>query len=186
MIHTRIGKVIAIIAWLTPGLGAWATEVVEDSAGSSVYEEPAEGPVTTPELYKEYPLILTTGRRSPVFFHSEHRMIPCLRELDPDPVVEIHPQTAEELGVVDGEWVYIENKQARVKFKAKVTPIGLPQVASAAHGWWLPETDGREPNLFGAWDYNINNLTTMGKQARSGFGGTDYRSALCRITKIKD
>ncbi len=150
------------------------------------YEEPAESPVITPELYKEYPLILTTGRRSPVFFHSEHRMIPWLREIDPDPTVEIHPHAAKELGIVNGEWVYIENPRARVKFKAKVTPTGLPQILSAAHGWWLPETDGKEPNLFGTWQHNINNLTSMGLQARSGFGGTNYRASLCRITKIKD
>jgi anaerobic selenocysteine-containing dehydrogenase len=150
------------------------------------YEEPDEGPVTTPELYKKYPLILTTGRRSPVFFHSEHRMIPWLRELDPDPIVEINTQTAGDLGIVDGEWVYIENKRGKVKFKAKVTPTAHPRVVSAAHGWWLPEAEGREPNLFGTWQHNINNLTSMGHQAKSGFGGTDYRASLCRITKIRD
>jgi len=150
------------------------------------YEEPVEGPISTPDKYKEYPLILTTGRRSPVFFHSEHRNIPWLREIDPDPIVEIHPKTAEELGVRDGDWVYIENWRAKVKFRAKVTATALPKVVSAAHGWWLPETDGREPNLFSTWKHNINNLTSMGNQARSGFGGTNYRSSLCRITKINN
>ncbi|MFC1971387.1 molybdopterin dinucleotide binding domain-containing protein [Chloroflexota bacterium] len=150
------------------------------------YEEPSESPVTTPELYREYPLILTTGRRSPVLFHSEHRMIPWLRELDPDPVVEIHPRTAKELDISNGEWVYIENKRGRVKFKAMVTATAHPSVVSAAHGWWLPETDGREPNLFSTWQHNINNLTSMGHQAKSGFGGTNYRASLCRITKIRD
>jgi anaerobic selenocysteine-containing dehydrogenase len=113
-------------------------------------------------------------------------MIPWLRELDPDPVVEINPRTARDLGIVDGEWVYIENKRGRVKFKAKVTATAHPRVVSAAHGWWLPETDGREPNLFCTWQHNINNLTSMGHQAKSGFGGTNYRASLCRITKIKD
>jgi len=150
------------------------------------YEEPGESPVSTPELYKEYPLILTTGRRSPVFFHSEHRMIPWLRELDPDPVVEINTQTAEELDISNGEWVYIENKRGRVKFKAQVTPTAHPKVVTAPHGWWLPETDGKAPNFFSTWDHNINVLTSMGNQGKSGFGGTDYRSSLCRIVKIKD
>jgi anaerobic selenocysteine-containing dehydrogenase len=150
------------------------------------YEEPSESPVATPDLYKEYPLILTTGRRTPVFFHSEHRMIPWLRELDPDPVVEINPQTARDLDVVNGEWVYIENSRGRVKHRVKVTATAHPRVATTPHGWWLPETDGKAPNLFSTWEYNINNLTSMGKQGKSGFGGTDYRSSLCRITKIKD
>jgi len=150
------------------------------------YEEPGESPTATPELCKEYPLILTTGRRSPVFFHSEHRMIPWLRELDPDPEFEINDKTAKELGVGNGEWVYIENTHGKIKMKAKVTPTAHPKVVTAPHGWWLPETDGREPNLFSTWEYNINNLTTMGNQGKSGFGGTDYRSGLCRITKVKD
>jgi len=150
------------------------------------YEEPSESPVSTPDMWKEYPLILATGRRSSVYFHSEHRMIPWLREIDPDPIVEIHPQTAKELGVADGEWVYIENKRGKVKFKAKTTPTSHPRVVSAGHGWWLPETEGKEPNLFSTWIYNINNLTSMGNQSRSGFGGTDYRTSLCRITKIKE
>jgi anaerobic selenocysteine-containing dehydrogenase len=150
------------------------------------YEEPKESPVASPDLAKKYPLILTTGRRSPVFFHSEHRMIPWLRELDPDPAIEINPDTAEKLGISNGEWVYIENMHGKIKMKAMLTPTAHPKVITAPHGWWMPEDDGTAPNLFSTWDYNINNLTTMGNQGKSGFGGTNYRSTLCRVTKIKD
>jgi len=150
------------------------------------YEEPEEGPISTPELWKEYPLILNSGRRSSVYFHSEHRMIPWLREIEPDPTVEIHPQTAKDLGIVDGEWVYIENERGRVKYKAKVTPTVLPRVVAPAHSWWLPETEGKEPYLFGVWEYNINNLVPACTQGRSGWGGAGYKRFLCRITKIKD
>ena len=55
------------------------------------YDEPPQSPVRTPELYEKYPLIMITGPRSPVYYHSEHRMIPWLREKDPIPYVEIHP-----------------------------------------------------------------------------------------------
>ena len=150
------------------------------------YEEPKESPVASPDLFKRYPLILTTGRRSPVFFHSEHRMIPWLREIDPDPAIEINPDTAADLGISNGEWVYIENMHGKIKMKAKLTPTAHPKVITAPHGWWLPETDGTAPNLFSTWDHNINNLTTMGNQGKSGFGGTNYRSTLCRVSKIKD
>lgn len=150
------------------------------------YEEPAESYVTTPDIARDYPLILTTGRRSPVFFHSEHRMIPWLRELDPSPMCEINDKTAAELGIGNGEWVYIENRHGRIKMKAKVTATAHPKVVTCPHGWWLPETDGKAPNLFSTWDHNVNNLTSMGNQAKSGFGGTNYRSGLCRVTKIKD
>ncbi len=150
------------------------------------FEEPPESPVRTPKLWEEYPLILVSGARSPVFFHSEHRMIPWLRELDPYPVVEINPQTARDLNVEDGEWVYIESKRGQVKRKTKVTPIVPPWLVMAPHGWWLPETQGTEPYLFGIWDYNINQLIPTGCQSQSGYGGGAYKTMLCRITKIKE
>ena len=53
------------------------------------YREAPESPVSAPELYKDYPYILITGRRQPGFFHTENRQVPWLRELHRDPVVEI-------------------------------------------------------------------------------------------------
>ena len=127
-----------------------------------------------------------TGARSPALFHSENRQIPWLREIEPDPNVEIHPQTAKDLGISNGEWVYIENQRGRVKAKTKVTPIVPPWMVMVAHGWWLPETEVRKPYFYGIWDYNINILFQMGEQGRSGFGGGSQRSALCRVTKIEE
>lgn len=149
------------------------------------YEEPPESPVRTPELWKEYPLIMGTGRRSSVYFHSEHRMIPWLREIDPDPIVEIHPDVAGKLDIDDGEWVYVENKRGRIKRKAKVTPVVPPWMVMVPHGWWLPETQGTEPYLFGIWEYNCNQLIPTGCQSKSGYGGGAYKTMLCRVTKIK-
>ncbi len=150
------------------------------------FEEPPESPLSTPELWKEYPLIMGTGARSPVNFHSEHRQIPWLREIRPDPSVELHPKTAAELGIANGEWVYIENRRGRVKARAKITPTILPYVVMVGHGWWLPETDGKAPYFYGVWEYNVNNLIPMGCQGRSGFGGGPYKTTLCRVRKIKE
>lgn len=150
------------------------------------YEEPPESPVATPELWKEYPLIMGTGARSSVNFHSEHRQIPWLREIRPNPSIEINPKTAKELGIIDGEWVYIENKRGRIKSKAKVTPTIPPWMVMVAHGWWLPETEGKAPYFYGVWEYNVNNLIPMGYQSRSGFGGAPYKTTLCRVRKIKE
>ena len=49
------------------------------------YTEPPQSAVSTPELFKKYPLVMITGARSQLYFHSEHRMIPWLREKMPDP-----------------------------------------------------------------------------------------------------
>ncbi len=146
------------------------------------YEEPPFTHVSRPDLAKEYPLILSTGRRSFAFFNAEHRNIPWLRELDPDPTVEIHPDTAKKHDIGDGEWVWVENWLGRQRFKAKLTLAVLPQMVMAAHGWWFPEEDGAEPSLFGAWKSNINQLIPMGSQGKDGLGAP-IKNLLCKVYK---
>jgi anaerobic selenocysteine-containing dehydrogenase len=147
------------------------------------YEEPPFTPVTQPELHKEYPLILSTGRRSPAYFHSEHRMIPWLRQIDPDPVVEIHPDTAKLLDIGGGEWVWVQNWLGKAKFKAKVTPVVPRWMVMATHGWWFPEKSAPEPSLFGVWESNINQLLPMGFQGKDGLGAP-IKHSLCKVYKI--
>ena len=148
------------------------------------YEEPPFSPVRTPEVYKDYPLIMMTGRRSSVYFLSEHRMIPWLREVEPDPIVEIHPRTAGALGVKDGDSVWIENWLGRCKRKAKLTPIIHPKTIMVPHGWWFPEKEGSDPSLFGVWDVNVNQLIPMGYNGAAGYG-SPIKSMLCKIYRAE-
>ena len=55
-----------------------------------------------------------------------------------------------------------------------------PGCASAEHGWWFPETEGAEPNLYGVFDSNINNLTSMMVVGETGYGAP-YKGLLCKI-----
>jgi len=148
------------------------------------YKEPAQSPVSTPELYRKYPLIMIAGTRSPLFFHAEHRMIPWLREKLPDPLVDIHPETAKQYGIYDGEWVYIENDMGRVRRKANITPTIDPRMINTMHGWWMPEEEGAEPNLFGVWKYQINQIVPGPQDSVAGFGGGQYKTTLVRLAKI--
>ena len=149
------------------------------------HEEPPFTPATRPDLAKEYPLILSTGRRSPAYFHAEHRMIPWLRQIDPDPVVEIHPDTAAQYGIGSGEWVYVENWMGRAKFKAKVTLVVPIWMVMATHGWWFPERPGAEPSLYGTFESNINLLLPMGEQGKDGLGAP-VKHSMCRIYKVDE
>ncbi|UCG67072.1 MAG: molybdopterin-dependent oxidoreductase [Deltaproteobacteria bacterium] len=149
------------------------------------FEEPPESPISTPEIAKEYPLVLTTGARTWGFFHSEHRQIPSLRRMNPDPLTEIHPETAEKLGINDGDWIYIESKYGRCKQKAKLTKGINPGVVHSQHGWWFPEKPGPEPSLFGVWESSINLLLPPGWTGRSGFG-YPYKSQMCRVYRTEE
>ena len=144
------------------------------------YEEPPESPLSTPKRYQEYPIVLTTGHRSFEFFHSEHRNQKTMREYHPLPRVRIHPETAAQYGIQDGQWVWIENQRGRCRQVAWVTEGMKPGCASAEHGWWFPETEGAEPNLYGVFDANINNLTSMMVIGETGYGAP-YKGLLCKI-----
>ena len=101
-------------------------------------------------------------------------------------MIEVNPQTAKELGIVDGEWVIAENNHGSAKFKTLITPTAQPRVVSVGNGWWIPEAKKEEPGLFDNWEHNCNQLVPMGTQSKSGFGGGAYKTSLCRIVKIKN
>ncbi|HXG36682.1 MAG TPA: molybdopterin-dependent oxidoreductase [Dehalococcoidia bacterium] len=147
------------------------------------YEEPWMSPVSTPELAKEYPLILITGGRTIAYFHSEHRQLKSMRRLHPYPEVVIHPDTAKSLGVSEGDWVWLENHLGRAKRKATLSDCIHPQMVAASHGWWFPEVGGDK--MFGIWESSMNSLIPHNTQPKYGFGGGQYKSLLCRIRKAE-
>lgn len=102
------------------------------------YEEPHSGPKGTVDT-DEYPILLTTGRRIPVYFHSEHRQLPWCRELWPVPRLELNPVDAEKLGIQQGDWVWIETEWGKVRQCADLYCGITPGWANAEHAWWFPE-----------------------------------------------
>lgn len=103
------------------------------------YLEPPLSPVSTPELFEEYPFNMTTGRRIPVYFHSEHRQLPWCRELWPVPRCEINPDDAAQLGIEQGDWIWIESKWGKIRQTADLFYGVKPGVINCEHQWWFPE-----------------------------------------------
>ena len=149
------------------------------------YFEPPHSPISTPEEFKEYPFILMTGAREYASFHSEHRQIAPLRELVPNPLLEINPVDAKAQGVADGQWVKVENQFGQAKFKAKVTPTVLAGQLHCMHGWWFPEEDPEEPHLFGVWRSNCNNLVPHKEMGKLGFGAP-FKTSLVRVVPLTE
>lgn len=147
------------------------------------YREPLESPCSKPELCRQYPYILITGRRLPGFFHSENRQLPWIRELHRDPVVEIHPDTASKEGIREGDWVSIESPRGKVRQRAKFFEGMDPRVVSAEHAWWFPER--KDPGH--GWDEsNINILTDNAyENCDPAMGATHIRTLLCRVSPEK-
>ena len=133
-----------------------------------VYKEPTQSPGRSPELVKQYPLILNTGARMVEYTHWQMRHVPELRRLAPDPVAEVHPDTAARYGILDGDLVIIETKKGQMKIKAKITDDILLDLINVPHGW--------------AKELNENVLTDM--EPRDPVTGyPELRALACRIRK---
>lgn len=148
------------------------------------YQENPETPISSPELAKEYPLILITGGRHVVYFHSANRQIPWLREIAPEPALTIHPETAMQLGIKDGDMVWIEapKGRGRIKMKAELTEALHPRVVHAPSHWWFPEEKGP---THGCWDSNINAILSNDPPYDPIVGATPLRGCLCKVYKVQ-
>lgn len=129
------------------------------------YREPFRSPVSTPDLAKDYPLIMTTGARIEEYIHTQLRNIPKIREQAPEPLAEIHPDTAAKYGVGQGAKMVVETKEGSITIKAKLTKDLAPQVVSIPHGWA---------------EANVNELTSI--ELRDPIlGCPEDKGSLCRI-----
>ena len=150
------------------------------------YIEPEFSPTDEhPEIKEKYPFILTTGARVTPFFHSEGRQIPYLRELNPDPLLEINPKTAQEKHIADGQWVRVWNMFGEALMKAKVTDAVDEKTIHGQHGWWFPEETGDEPNLYGTFRSQINNLCPNGHMGKLGFGAPN-KCMCCDVEPVAE
>ncbi len=132
------------------------------------YVEPAESPVSTPDLAREYPLIITTGGRVPVFRHAEFRNISILREIVPDLTIFLHPETAARYGIEDRDWIVVESLRGAVEGIADFTPGIDPRVVQVASHW-----PGKS---------NVN-LIMDNEKCAPIVGSAQLRCQLCRIRK---
>lgn len=147
------------------------------------YVEPSEESPLNEELASEYPLI-STVRRTPEFFHGEHHHVEELRRRNPDPLVEMHPDTAGDLGIANGDWVWIETKQGKIRQRAKLIDGIHPRVICNQHAWWYPEREGPD---YGMWLSNLNVITRndRGQGFDPLYGGPQLRGILCKVYRAE-
>ena len=86
-----------------------------------VYVEPVEGPLASPNLTREYPLVLNTGARLTNTFRSQHLNIPGLVKLQPKPQVLMNLTDAARRGIKDGDRVIVRTKRGQVSLWAEVS-----------------------------------------------------------------
>ncbi|UCB51187.1 MAG: molybdopterin-dependent oxidoreductase, partial [Deltaproteobacteria bacterium] len=148
----------------------FASTIMEEAKLDSLptFREPKLSPRSTPEVAKDFPLILTTGARLPMYIHSRTFRLSWTRGLRPDPMLDINPKDADERGISQGDWVTLSTPRNSIKVKANVTEVVPPGVINIFHGYREPEV-----NTLVEPDY----LDPV-----SGFPG--FKSLLCEVKKI--
>jgi anaerobic selenocysteine-containing dehydrogenase len=132
------------------------------------YREPAESPVSRPDLTKEYPLILIAGTKLEMYTHSEMRNISGLRRLFPENFLEINPKTAARFNITECDITRISSPRGSIMCKAHLTDRIDPRVVHLCHGF-------KESNC---------NVLTDHKAFDPLTGSTGLKSLLCKVEKI--
>ena len=142
------------------------------------FVEPPLSPVSTPELAKHYPLILMTGTKGLNYFHSEMHQIDSLRKRHPDPLVEIHPDTAASLGIADGDWVWVESPYHKVRLRARLFDGIARDVVNGEHAWWYPEASPPDYR----WKESCVNLLFGDDNFDPDTGAEPLKCYLCKVS----
>ena len=122
--------------------------------------------------------ILSSGHVAS-FFNSEFRNIPSLRKLEKLPYIYIHPDSAKEYGIQDGEWIVVYNdKNDGVRFLVKISDIIDPRVVYIVASWWYPELDFPEN-----WTKSNVNMITTEEFADIYTGASNLRGITCKLRK---
>jgi anaerobic selenocysteine-containing dehydrogenase len=145
------------------------------------YVEPAISPVSRPDIAADYPLVLTNAKFTN-FIHSQQRALPSLRKSSPEPVAELHPETAARYGIKNKQWMIVESPRGAIRVRAHVTDGIIPEVVCCQHGWWQ---ECRGLSLPGYNPYSsegANPSILIGSELADPISGSlPHRSYLCRV-----
>jgi assimilatory nitrate reductase catalytic subunit len=116
-----------------------------------------------------FPLILTTGGNLLNYTHWQYRYIPKLHKMFPEPIFEIHPDTAQHYGLTNSEMAEVITRNGKIKLKTHITGRTRPDTIHVHQGWEKA---------------NVNQLTgTEDLDPISGF--PNLKSTRCSIKKLR-
>ncbi len=127
----------------------------------------------------DYPLILTSFKNR-YYLHSSYRWVDRLRKQSPQPLAEIHPDTAAAYGINEKDEMVIETRSGAITQFAHLTKNVHPDVIHAAYGWWFPE--GKMEDQY-EWEKSNFNILTSTEKLGKEFGTPNLKGICCRIRR---
>jgi len=148
------------------------------------FVEPALSPRSRPDLADEFPLVLTCTKALH-FCETQHRQVASLRRHVPDPLMELHPDTAAGRGIAEGDWVEIRTPKGAVRARAAFNKTLAPNVVSGQHGWFEPCEELDLPGFppFGPGSANLN-LVLSQTPSDPISGSSPLRAQVCDVTRL--
>ncbi len=143
------------------------------------YTEPTEGPMASPDIAKNFPLVFNSGARPHTDFRSQHHGIKDLVKDHPEPTVQLNTADADARGISSGDLVEVETPRGAVPFRAVVTDDIVAGAVECAMGGGTAVG----PKAWREW--NVNLLTDLSNYDEvSGF--PVYKALLCEVKKTGD
>jgi anaerobic selenocysteine-containing dehydrogenase len=137
--------------------------------GLPLYAEPPYSPLASPDVAKDYPFVLSTGSRLPMFIHSRLFRLPWVRSLRPDAAADLNPADAVALGIAQGDQIEVATPTGSIRVRANLTQMVRRGDVHMFHGY-----SNADVNTLLEADY----LDPI-----SGFPG--YKGALCAVRKLQ-
>ncbi|MBW2599246.1 MAG: molybdopterin-dependent oxidoreductase, partial [Deltaproteobacteria bacterium] len=134
------------------------------------YRPPKYSHEATPDMAKDYPFILNTGTRLPMFIGSQTFRLPWTRSLSPEPSADLNPDDCLRLGIEPGDAIKISTPKGSIVVKANIANMVQPGVVHVSPAYI---------------EVKVNSLIEADYfDPISGFPG--YKSLLCKVEKEKN
>ncbi|MFH7040876.1 molybdopterin-dependent oxidoreductase [Paucibacter sp. JuS9] len=129
--------------------GGFRTPSGKALAGGADFVPNYESRASTPELAARYPLaMISPPARN--FLNSSFVNVKSLRDIEGEPILEIHATDAVSRGIADGSMVRAFNDRGSYLCKASISPRARPGVVNGLGVWW---------RKLGAAGSNVNEVT---------------------------
>jgi anaerobic selenocysteine-containing dehydrogenase len=147
-------------------------DLITGALGPIRWAEPEGGPGST-DAAGDFPLILIQGK---VVHHWQHTLTnwsAYMAQFSDGNYVQVHPETARGLGIEDGNWVYLETGNGKIRAKARLSELILPGVV------WTPSHPQPSAPFRGNSGETINAIIP----SQWDLVGAQYNGFGCKLTK---
>ncbi|MEG1197068.1 MAG: molybdopterin-dependent oxidoreductase [Raoultibacter sp.] len=165
-----------------------ASELLDEMGGQRL---PTPAPVCAPQaatgglsaalLARGAALTMITGARKQPYNASMFFNNADFRAHYPDPLAQVSPNTARDLGLCDKDRIVVATDKGQACFILETAPM-RDGVISVDYGWWFPERKPAAPEFGGMWQSNVNVLTDCSLSAGEAMIGTwSYNAIACVV-----